>query len=683
MRPQGPALVLAALAAAVLGCSSLGSGADNPTSPPVGPTAVNESGFPAAEIQNEEGGPVIVTGQVVYTNPFFTAGVAEPVVILEDQAGFVDRDRNFLIPVESQVLGQITSDFFESPFTYSLNMPVEPSGTLRDVDHDGQSDTGVMVYAVAYWTNAFGDPYLERRDQYGGGWSSAYASTRVSDDRDNYLEVFGGSYLVYAPDNRQGFPSGFGADGRLFTDDDPIVALPPGWTLVNLDSDPFVFDRSRRPQIELYEPEGAALVDFSGMSYTEAFDAMLEKFRTEYAFTAYKGIDWEALSSAFRPRFEQAEQRRDSNAYALALRDFLWSVPDAHVGMDLTPLYGMVYDEISGGLGLSIRELDDGRVLAAFVLDGGPADEAGIAFGAQILELNGLPIEDVLDANVPWSSPFSTETAHRLEQLRFALRFPVEAEVRVTYRNPGGTPTTTTLVAAPEFDSFDFTDPFSATTGFELPVEFYVLDSGYGYVSIYSFFDNQILTVQLWERMIQAFNDSDVPGLVIDLRSNSGGSGFLADQMAAYFFEDELVLGNTGYYDDSIGDFFFDPGDENTFFLPRQDLRYRGDVTLIIGPSCVSACEFFAYDMTLQDRATIVGEYPTAGAGGSVEDFLMPDDISVRFTIGRAVDAQGEIHIEGVGVVPDVRVPVTEQNLRAIFLEGRDVVLEQAIEALE
>jgi len=644
---------------------------------------VNESGFPAAEIQNEEGGPVIVTGQVVYTNPFFTAGVAEPVVILEDQAGFVDRDRNFLIPVESQVLGQITSDFFESPFTYSLNMPVEPSGTLRDVDHDGQSDTGVMVYAVAYWTNAFGDPYLERRDQYGGGWSSAYASTRVSDDRDNYLEVFGGSYLVYAPDNRQGFPSGFGADGRLFTDDDPIVALPPGWTLVNLDSDPFVFDRSRRPQIELYEPEGAALVDFSGMSYTEAFDAMLEKFRTEYAFTAYKGIDWEALSSAFRPRFEQAEQRRDSNAYALALRDFLWSVPDAHVGMDLTPLYGMVYDEISGGLGLSIRELDDGRVLAAFVLDGGPADEAGIAFGAQILELNGQPIEDVLDANVPWSSPFSTETARRLEQLRFALRFPVEAEVRVTYRNPGGTPTTTTLVAAPEFDSFDFTDPFSATTGFELPVEFYVLDSGYGYVSIYSFFDNQILTVQLWERMIQAFNDSDVPGLVIDLRSNSGGSGFLADQMAAYFFEDELVLGNTGYYDDSIGDFFFDPGDENTFFLPRQDLRYRGDVTLIIGPSCVSACEFFAYDMTLQDRATIVGEYPTAGAGGSVEDFLMPDDISVRFTIGRAVDAQGEIHIEGVGVVPDVRVPVTEQNLRAIFLEGRDVVLEQAIEALE
>ncbi len=682
MVPKAPAIALTALAAVALGCSTIGGGTAAPASQASGPTTANDSGFPAADIQNDEGGPVTVTGQVAYTNPFFTEGVAEPVVILEDQGGFVVRDRNFLIPVESQVLGQITSDFFLSPFSYSLNMPVEPSGTLRDVDQDQEQDQGVMVYAVAYWTNAFGDPYLERRDQYGGGWSSAYASTRVSDDRDSYLEVYGGTYLVYAPDNRQGFPSGFGADSRLFTADDPIVGLPAGWTIVNLDSDPFTFDRSRGPEIELYEPESAALVDFSGMSYTDAFDAMLEKFRNEYAFTGLKGINWDALGAAFRPRFEQAEQQGDGTAYALALRDFLWSIPDAHVGMDLTPLYEMIYDEISGGLGMSIRELDDGRVLATFILGGGPADDAGIRFGAEILEVNREPIGDVLDANVPWSSPFSTETARRLEQLRWALRFPVESTVQVTYRNAGAVTATASLVAVSEFDSFDYTDPFSTTTGYELPVEYHVLDNGYGYVSIYSFFDNQILTVQLWERMIQAFNEGNVPGLVIDLRTNGGGSGFLADQMAAYFFDEELVLGNTGYYDDSIGDFFFDPGDESTFFLPRPELRYHGDVVLIVGPSCASACEFFAYDMTLQGRATVVGEYPTAGAGGSVEDFAMPDGISIRMTIGRAVDAQGNIHIEGVGVVPDVRVPLTEENLRGIFQEGRDVQLEYAVDAL-
>ncbi|MBI2331976.1 MAG: hypothetical protein HYU84_07445, partial [Chloroflexi bacterium] len=135
-----------------------------------------ESTEPAMEALPEGDGPTVVTGKVEYTDLFFTMGVAEPVIILEDQGGFVARDRKFLIPVESQIMGQITSDFYTSPFTYSLTLPAQPKGTLNDVDHDGQTDTGVMIFAVAYWTNTWGDPYLERRDQGGGGWSSAYAS---------------------------------------------------------------------------------------------------------------------------------------------------------------------------------------------------------------------------------------------------------------------------------------------------------------------------------------------------------------------------------------------------------------------------------------------------------------------------------------------------------------------------
>src|SRR5574341_2504150 len=90
-----------------------------------------------------QGGPKTVTGKVSYTNSFFTTGVAEPEVILEDEGGFVTRNRKFLIPVESQVLGEITSDFHTSPFTYSLSLPAEPNGTLHDVNHDGKKDKGV------------------------------------------------------------------------------------------------------------------------------------------------------------------------------------------------------------------------------------------------------------------------------------------------------------------------------------------------------------------------------------------------------------------------------------------------------------------------------------------------------------------------------------------------------------
>ena len=67
--------------------------------------------------------------------------------------------------------------------------------------------------------------------------------------------------------------------------------------------------------------------------------------------------------------------------------------------------------------------------------------------------------------------------------------------------------------------------------------------------------------------------------------------------------------------------------------------------------------------MTVADRADVVGHYTTAGLGGSVQQFFMPEGINVQLTVGRAVNGEGEIHLEGIGVVPNVRVPVTEDNL--------------------
>src|SRR5690606_26463250 len=223
------------------------------------------------------------------------------------------------LPRPSQTLGQITSDFRDSPFSYSLALPIEPQGSLRDVDNDATADTGVMVFAVAYWTNKFGDPFLEERDLFGGGWSTAYASTRVTDEASRNHEVIGGKLLVYAPDAAQHFPSDFGSDGLLFTADDPIAALPRGYTVVNLDTQPFTFDRSRYQTVDLIEPDFAALADFSKLGYVTAFDALIEKLRKEYAFTEYKGIDWDALAAKYRPLMAEAEADGDKNAYLRAL----------------------------------------------------------------------------------------------------------------------------------------------------------------------------------------------------------------------------------------------------------------------------------------------------------------------------------------------------------------------------
>lgn len=629
--------------------------------------------FTPAKLVHEEGGPVSVNGKVTYTNAFFTLGVAEPMVILEDEAGFVDRNHGFLFPKSSQTLGQITSDFYTSPFSYTIQLPIEPQATLRDVDEDNQKDQGVMVYAIAYWTNTFGDPYLESRDQGGGGWSTAYASTRVSEEADSKGEITGGKLLIYAPDDQQGFPADFGADGKLFTKDDPIVGLPQGYTVVDLDAHPFTFDRTRHPVIDLIEPSSTAIADFSKLSYSAAFDAMIEKMRKEYAWTDYKQIDWDAKAQEFRPAFVKAEAAKDSRAYLRALHDFALSIPDGHVS---GPIIAEDFQAATGGgLGMAIRELDDGRTIVNYLLPNGPADKAGIQLKAQIIQINGMPIQQFVDQTKIQTSA-STEHYKHLQQLRYAVRSPVRTDVEITFKNPGdSTEKTVKLTSVAEQQSFRFSSFNKGLTGFETPVEYKVLDNGDGYVKIYGFSDNAVLTIQLWERMLRTLNQSKTPSLIIDMRQNGGGEGFLADQMAAYFFKEPLELGNKGFYDKKLDKFYVDPRTVDRFYLPPEDLRYDGKVAVLVGPNCASACEFFSYDMTLKNRAAIVGQYPTAGMGGSVDQFKMPGDQLFQFTVGRAVDMNGNIHIEGKGIAPTVKVPVDETTL---FSDG-DPILDAAV----
>lgn len=640
-----------------------------------------DTDIPLAEIENDEGGPVVITGEVSYTNSFFTAGVSEPLILLEDQTGFVNRDVGYIIPVASQQLGQITSDYLSSPFTYSLSLPLEPQAPLNDVDNNESEDTGVMVFQVAYWQNTFGDAFLEERDLHGGGWSGAYASADVSGRVANFGEYIGGNILIYAPQNGQAFPSGFGDDDMLFTEDDPLVIVPFGYTVVNMDTNPFTFDRSRQANLNLIEGESAEADNFSEQTYTMAFGNMVEKFRLEYAFTDYYELDWDALYDEFFPLIEQAEEDNDSDFFALTLQDFIWQIPDGHVSLSsFTPAtYERFVYNTDGGFGLAIRELDDGSVIITYITENGPADTAGIELQAEVTAINDMPIAEAIENTLAYSAPFSTIHVRNLQKMRYVTRYPIGTTVDVTFRNPDSlNEQTVTLTAVNEFESFASSSFAIDNTGYELPVQFEPIDD-FLRVEITSFFDDDRLSIQLWERMLEQAIGRDIPGIIIDMRHNGGGSGFLADQMAAYFFQEEFSPGNAGRYDEGEGGFFFSPDTIDVFILPPEELRYEGEVVVLVGPACASACEFFSYNMTLEDRATIIGQYPTAGLGGGVEQFFMPDNITVRMTVSRAVDSNGDIHIEAIGIQPDIRVPVTIETL---FSED-DVILQAAVDYLK
>ena len=638
---------------------------DSTTAPsPTKPQAPSSDQPPPAIDPDE---PVLIHGTIPFTSPFLINTIAEPFVLLEDEAGFIRRDREFEFPMAGQMIGPVEI-IDEQTLSYTLPLPQQPQGTLIDLDNDGQHDQGVMVFAVAYWSNTWGGPFLEPRD--GRGWSNAYTSATTDPDRED--EIQGGILVAWAPDDSQGFPSGFGEDDMLFTEDDPIAPIPAGYTLVNLDEEPFRFYKESEPEITLYEGE-VAVNDYSEMAYDEAFDALFEKTRVEYPFTEEKAIDWDALYTSFSPRFEQASNDED---FYRAIRDFTYAFPDAHVGVSFN--YNVFVEEGGGGLGLVLTELSDGRIIATNVLPGLPASEAGIKVGAEILTWDGQPVLDAIDDVVPYFGPYSTEHHRREGQVAYLTRMPPGEILTVSYQNPGEDEMSVEMQAAYEFDSLLLTIQDPILDELALPIEGEVLDGiGLAYLRVSTFNGDYNLMARLWEHYIDALIENGVPGLIIDIRTNGGGNGGLALDFASYFFDEEILLSQRSYYNNRTGQFeYLDVPSR----IEPAPTTYEGEIAVLISSDCVSACEGFAHALSYGGRSVVIGHTPTAGAYGEVGrgQYELPGDLSLQFPTGRPETPDGQLLIEGVGIVPDIVVPITEESALGIS----DTLLEAAIQAL-
>ncbi len=140
--------------------------------------------------------------------------------------------------------------------------------------------------------------------------------------------------------------------------------------------------------------------------------------------------------------------------------------------------------------------------------------------------------------------------------------------------------------------------------------------------------------------------------LIIDLRPTLGGSPDAVTFLASFLFAD----GET-----RLSDIVEGPNGPARQFWTAEYLpgpRYLDrPVYALTGPKTFSGGESFAYDLQALGRVTIIGE-PTGGGAHPRRVLSLTEHIELSLPTARPVNPITGGNWEGVGVQPDIRVPV-------------------------
>ena len=259
-----------------------------------------------------------------------------------------------------------------------------------------------------------------------------------------------------------------------------------------------------------------------------------------------------------------------------------------------------------GGLGMEIGSRDDLLTIVA-PFKGTPAGEAGLQSNDIISQIEG-------------KSTANMTTADAVERLR----------------GEPGTQVTITIVREGESKPLEVT---LTRDVIQFPsVESKVLRGNIGYIRINQFRDNTATDV---DKAFEAFNQQEIEGMVLDLRSNPGGLLRSAVEIASDFLEQgQLVVYTQGKT----------PREEYNAEKGKQQKRYP--LIVLVNGGSASASEIVAGAIKDHGRGLVMGE-KTFGKASVQQVFPLSGGAAVKLTVAHYYSPNG-IDIHKIGIVPDI-----------------------------
>jgi carboxyl-terminal processing protease len=280
------------------------------------------------------------------------------------------------------------------------------------------------------------------------------------------------------------------------------------------------------------------------------------------------------------------------------------------------------------------------------VVDGGPAQRAGIRVGDIITSVDGKPTDSM-----------------RIDQVISQVRGPAGTTVSVGVRHRDGSTDTFPIVRAQ----------------IDVPAASWSLVPGttIADVSIVEFWQGSAEAVK---NAVSAAMDAGATGIVLDLRGNPGGLVDEAIRTVSLFLEDGIVYEQR----DRAGKVTKVP-------VVGKALEPKVPLTVLVDHGSASSSEITAAALQDSGRAKVVGEQ-TYGTGTVLVPYQLSDGSALQLGVLEWLTPSGKTIFEA-GITPDIRValPDTGIQLRPSDLEkmtprefnrSTDTQLQRAVRSL-
>ena len=284
------------------------------------------------------------------------------------------------------------------------------------------------------------------------------------------------------------------------------------------------------------------------------------------------------------------------------------------------------------GVGIYITKDEKDRGIKILrVIEGGPAEDAGLKAGDIITAINGNEIDltDFDEASAPIMGKEGTKVTVTI------LRDGVKKDYELTRS-----------VIEQKY------------------VRYSMLDNNIGYVYLAQF---TVSSIEQFENAVSDLKENGAKSIIFDLRDNPGGVLNGAVSILDYLLPEGLIA----YVEDKYGN-------RNDYKSTDGTDELDIPCVVLVNENSASASELFTGALKDRGYATVVGK-KTFGKGIVQSLFALGDGSGLKITVERYFTPNG-VCIHGTGIEPDIEV---EYDKDKFYEDGTDTQLDAAIEYLE